>query len=941
MIRPNPPESQGSPASHVAVTSALALALLVLAVPDVAMAQDTPLLGGGSLKKPIPSVLRPEVKRALSGRTLGKAPLPPPPSTTGGGPVGPAAGGGGGGDGGPAIVDPGDRNKKSPAFGVAPGAKMPVDKAKKTLVGEEDKTDPDKDVWDNPSFEPACGHDKNKKINFNLKDVELYDVVRLMAALTCRKFIIPQNFKRGKKITIIAHDRVTVDEAWRAFLASLEVNGMTIVPSGRFLKLAQSTDAKSAPVPLYRNGARAPADERMVTRLVPLKNVDTQEITNVLLKLKSKAGEIIPYPRTNTLIITDYGHVQRRFEELLKSLDVPGGEDRVWVYQVQYATASELSGTLLQVFEQQAKGAAKGGSKIKSVKKRKGKASATTGGGGEDSLDLAVTKIIPDERTNQLVIIADERAFARLVVLIKKLDVSIPGEGQVHVYYLKNADAEEIAGVLGGLQGNQQGKRRTSTASKAKANKSGGGSAAELFQGEVQINADKATNSLIVVASLKDYLSLVHVVKQLDIRRPQVFVEAIVMEVNLSKSREVGVAVHGGVPELTSVDGESVPLLLGTNLKGGGLNSLLLNPTGLMGFSAMVAGPNKEIAGLIPGVDQIPSFGAVLNALQTNDDVNILSTPHILTTDNEEAEIKVGQNVPFIAGGGGGGGLGNLGALAGLAGGSQASSALAGLGGLGGGLGGSPFFNVQRQDVALTLKLTPQINESDFVRLQIEQTIEELGADNPGLGPTTTKRSARTVIVAKDQQTVVIGGLMRDNVIEGVEKVPFLGDIPVIGYLFRATKKTVQKQNLLLLLTPYIIRDPADFREIFARKMREYREFMEIYGKRAVEPNIPIDYRKKHGLLQEANKLLKEAMAEKEAIDRMNASQDDGGLLFEEIELRDIEELEPAEAGFEVIEPGVPPGADEDDPAPAAPAPDGEEGDAPADDDDGEDGDDG
>ncbi len=918
MIRFNPPESQGFPA--VVIAAALALAMTLFMAPSTAIAQDSPLIGGGSIKKPLPSVLRPEVKSALSRRTLGKGPSAPRVPPAGGGDPLAGGGGGGGGSAPPGLVDPEDRKKKSPAFGIAPGAKMPVDKAKKALVGEDEKPDPDKDVWDNPSFEPSCGNDKNKKINFNLKDVELYDVVRLMAALTCRKFIIPQNFKRGKRITIIAHDKVTVNEAWRAFLASLEVNGMTVVPSGRFLKLAQSTDAKSAPVPLYRNGARPPSEERMVTRLVALKNVDTQEITNVLLKLKSKAGEIIPYQRTNTLIITDYGHVQKRFGELLKSLDVPGGEDRVWVYQVQYATAAELSGTLLQVFEQQAKGG-KGGKAAKIKRSKKGKASAAARS-SKDSLDLAVTKIIPDERTNQLIIIADERAFARLVELIKKLDVSIPGEGQVHVYYLKNADAEEIAGVLGGLAGNKGGKRRK-TAKKGKKGTTGGG-AAELFQGEVQINADKATNSLIVVASLKDYLSLVHVVKQLDIRRPQVFVEAIVMEVNLSKSREVGVAVHTGVEEVASADGTAVPLLLGTNLKGGGLNSLLLNPTGLMGFAAMVQGPKIDTGDLIPGVSELPSFGAVLNALQTNDDVNILSTPHILTTDNEEAEIKVGQNVPFIAGGGGRGGLGGLGALAGLAGGagSQASSALAGLGGLGGGLGGSPFFNVQRQDVALTLKLTPQINESDFVRLQIEQTIEELGADNPGLGPTTTKRSARTVVVAKDQQTIVIGGLMRDNVVEGVEKVPFLGDIPVIGYLFRATKKTVQKQNLLLLLTPYIIRDPADFREIFARKMSEYREFMEIYGKRAVEPKIAVDYRKKNGLLQEANQLLDEAFAEKAAIDRINMDESDGRPLFEEIELRSVEELDPAEAGFEVVEPGVPPDADEDDPAPAPePAP--------------------
>ena len=212
-----------------------------------------------------------------------------------------------------------------------------------------------------------------------------------------------------------------------------------------------------------------------------------------------------------------------------------------------------------------------------------------------------------------------------------------------------------------------------------------------------------------------------------------------------------------------------------------------------------------------------------------------------------------------------------------------------------GGFGGYGGYNVQRQDVSLKLQITPHINESDFVRLELEQTIEELGADNPGLGPTTTKRAAKTTIVAKDQQTVVIGGLMRDNTIEGVEKVPFLGDIPLIGYLFRTSKRTIQKQNLLLLLTPYIIRDPSDFRAIFLRKMKEREDFIERYSHvLQKEVDIPVNYDRKHGLLEEVRQTVRRSQVEAEARRRARRALEQEVELFREIGMSDDSEEAPA-----------------------------------------------
>ncbi len=763
-----------------------------------------------------------------------------------------------------------------------------------------------------------------EKREFNYRDKEIYEIVLEVAQNFCQNFIIPPAAKRGGKITILSFEKVDRDEAWRAFLAALHANKMTVVPAGAYLKLLQSTEAKGAALPLVGPGGRVPDEDRVMTRIIPLEHVDAQEIAQVLVKMKSQVGDIVPYPRTNSLIVTDVGAVIRRYLDMLRYLDVPGGQDRIWIYQVQYGEAQELAQVLEQIFE--ANKAGKRTTTRKPVRRggsKRGHTTTTTGGGDSGS-EVEISKIIADERTNQLIFLSTERAFRKVMEVLQHIDVDVEGEGQVHVYYLKNADAEEIAGVLSSIVGGgaSSGKRRKGgKAKRTRATTSSSGGAA-LFQGEVKITADKATNALVVVASDQDYKSLVNVIQMLDIRRPQVFVEALILEVNISKTRELGLALHGGY--LHSVDGEDIPILAGTNMKSGSLNSVLVNPLSLMGLGVALRGPTLEGSGAALGLpSDLPSLGVVLNALQTNDDVNILSTPHILTTDNEEAEIEVGQNVPFIAGGMGGrsmlGGLGSLGRLASSA--TGATSALGALGGLGGlgGFGFSPYFNVQRQDVSLKLKITPHINESDFVRLELEQTIEELGADNPGLGPTTTKRAAKTTIVAKDQQTVVIGGLMKDNTIEGVEKVPFLGDIPVIGYLFRTSKRTVQKQNLMLLLTPYIIRDPSDFREIFLRKMQEREEFIERYSHvLQKDVHIPVNYEHKHGLLEEIHQVLTKARAEAKARREAMEAAEEETPLFEEVGAKDGERGGGAEAGGEGAEPGgegVEPGGEGAEPA--------------------------
>ncbi len=342
------------------------------------------------------------------------------------------------------------------------------------------------------------------------------------------------------------------------------------------------------------------------------------------------------------------------------------------------------------------------------------------------------------------------------------------------------------------------------------------------------------------MATAKDYLNLRVVIKKLDIPRRQVFVEASILEISMDRTRKVGFAYHGGG---VAGEGDSESLIFG-GVEHSNWNSLLINPLSMMGLAVGVRGSEIEGSGTLLGVGaDIPAFGVMFQALQNNSDVNILSSPHILTTDNEEAEITVGQNLPF-QGAMMGGGFGQ--AAAGAAGG--AASSLASF---------LPGVSVQRQDVALKMKITPHVNESNMVRLELEQEVSDIISQNfNGMGPATSKRKAKTVVVVRDQQTVVIGGLMSNRVRNSVSKVPILGDIPILGYLFKYKKKTTEKTNLLIVLTPYIIRDQSDLRRILKKKLEERREFIERYTSfKHTEVSSDVDFRHKRGLLAEINRV--------------------------------------------------------------------------------------
>jgi general secretion pathway protein D len=353
-----------------------------------------------------------------------------------------------------------------------------------------------------------------------------------------------------------------------------------------------------------------------------------------------------------------------------------------------------------------------------------------------------------------------------------------------------------------------------------------------------------------VVASIKDFLALREVIRRLDMPRRQVFIEAVILEVTVNNSRDFGVSFHGGKDlddgslligglqhsNLQSLNVQSIAAQ--TGLIGGAIGPLLTNTETLLGTS-------------------IPSFGLLFQALATNSNVNMLSSPHILTTDNEPAEISVGENIPYQS---------SLGGYGGNTGGTGTSTGF-----------GFPVQSIQRQDVALTLKITPHINASDMVRLEIDQEISDIAdPDFEGNGPSWSKRTIKTMVVVKDQQSIVIGGLMSDRVTYSESKIPLLGDLPILGYLFKYTQKSNSKTNLLVLLTPYVIKDQLDIEDIVERKVRERAEFTRSFATfTRLKYRPDIDYRRKRGLVEEINQTVKIIEAEARLLKELDKKADD------------------------------------------------------------------
>jgi general secretion pathway protein D len=688
-----------------------------------------------------------------------------------------------------------------------------------------------------PQFEQGVEYeprDPNYKVSLSLEDADLAELVRVIGQLTGKRFIFGGKV-RNIKASIYAPQKVTVAEAYQAFLSILETNGLTVVPHGRFLKIVETGGIATQATPTYGSEQAAPTEDRYVTRMLRLQHAPADEIGNVLGHFKSKDGDITVAASGNLLIITDTGANIRRMMQIVEEIDVGSAGDQMWIEPIHYASASEIAARINELFE------LKGGAGGKGEK---------VGGLGAGVGDLHVTKVVADDRSNSVIIVATERAYMRILEFIKRLDVPQTGEGEIHVISLQHADALELTKTL-----NELVQGAGAAAAGAQAKPPGQSPTTQVFEGAIKISADKATNSIVVTSSLRDFASLRAVVDRLDMARRQVFIEAVIMDLSVTRQDQLGVNFHGGgLADLGIGAGQSLFF--------GGLNPLNTvaplgsDPSILQGLALGVRGPG------IPGTESfsvtgqtIPAFGVLLQALTTAGDTDVLSTPHILATDNIKAEINVGQNIPLQQ---------NIGGLpsTGTGGTSGAASPF-----LGFGFGASPA----RQDVGTKITITPHLNESNEVRLELQEEISEAGDAVGQLGVVPiTKRTANTQLVVKDQQTIVIGGLMRNRIAHQETKIPILGDIPLLGILFRQTQNTMQKSNLLLVLTPYIIREQSDLRNIFERKMQERQEFLDRYFVFSDEHDYkpPHDYSRANGLLEDI-KATYRAVDEKERLEEI------------------------------------------------------------------------
>jgi general secretion pathway protein D len=591
---------------------------------------------------------------------------------------------------------------------------------------------------------------KPGQITMNFKDVDMGVLIRFISELTGKNFVVDPSV-RGR-VTILSPQKVSIDEAYKVFLSVLEVNGFTTVPAGRVIKIIKSADAKGKGTETVFQKAMTPED-KVITQLCPLRFGSVSEMAKTLKPLVPRTGLLIPYTETNTLIIIDVLSNIDRLLRIIRELDVPGIEE-IKVYRLEYARAEKLAPTLLGVFQEK--------------KRRK----------------TAVTeqiKLIPDERTNSLIVLANPKTRIRIQNLIEELDrKETKPRANIHIYRLENAVAEDIVKVLSEIPGKGAG------GDKDQKNKT------PVISKNVQISADKATNTLVIIAEPEEYDILEGVIEKLDVDRAMVYVEALIMEVSADKALDLGVEwrvgneYNGGFGE-----GSDGGVWLGGSRGGTSLLSTLEGGNLPSGFAAGVIGQAITVGGVT-----FPSIAAFVRAVRTDSDFNIISTPQILTLDNEEASIEVGQNIPFVT--------------------QQQQPSDPAL---------STTQTFEYKDVGVTLKVTPHINEAGFVRLKVEESIKNVlsqtALGGTVLAPTTTYRTVIATITVGQGETAVIGGLIEDEMNRSKTQTPCLGGLPVLGWAFKNVNDQDNKTNLMVFLTPHIL-DNTETRRALYRDKKEY-----------------------------------------------------------------------------------------------------------------------
>ncbi len=618
-------------------------------------------------------------------------------------------------------------------------------------------------------------------VTLNFVNADIEAVARTMATITGRNVVVDPRVKG--QLNLVAERPVSPAAAFQQFLAALRLQGFTVVESSGLYKVVPEADAKlqGGSVSVARGGSAASsglAGGQIVTQIFKLNYESAGNLVPVLRPLISPNNTININPGTNALVITDYADNLQRLGKIIAAMDVSNATD-VEIIPLQNAIATELAPLVARLIDG---GAASGG------------ASSTPG----QTDTFFKTTLLAEPRSNALIVRAANPArVAQVRALVAKLDQApaagnASANGNIHVVYLKNADATQLATTLrAAMTANGAGAAASSSAAPSSGNSSAGLSAAMgMGAGSTstsnqpstggQIQADPATNSLIITAPEPQYRQLRAVIEQLDGRRAQVLVESLIAEVNVEKSAQFGIQWQSLIGQNSNLIG-----IVGSNFNVGGANLFNLAQSIYQKDGQVLpsGGMNIGLAGKHNGEYVL---GALANLLQTSGDGNVLSTPNLLTLDNEEAKILIGENVPFPTGS-----YANTG--------GNTSSV-------------NPFTTVERKDVGLTLRVRPQINENGTVKLVIYQETSAVKASNEKSlnGPTTTKRSIESTVLVEDGSIIVIGGLLQDKYSGGQEKVPFLGDIPGIGALFRSDTRTREKTNLMVFLRPVVLRSGDD-----------------------------------------------------------------------------------------------------------------------------------
>ncbi len=642
-------------------------------------------------------------------------------------------------------------------------------------------------------------------VQLDFNDADLTTIIDAISKMTNKNFIYDERV-RGK-VTIKSPTLIPKEQAYAVFESVLQVKGFTTVETpGGALKIIPTRDARESTIETRVSSRPPPNMDRYVTRLIPLRYVEADTIVGTLKPLVSKDASIEAYAPTNTVILTEAASNIRRIMAILEAIDIKTNREDLAIFQIEHADAATLAGQISEIYGAESSGS----TATRRPRARSSTRAKTPAAPSSEPGALSKVRLITDDRTNSVIALGPRDKLNDVRNLIRRLDVSVSGGGRIHVYRLQHADAEDLAQTLSSLVGGRS--------SGAPAGGAAGGATAQALRtavtglaGGVSITADPATNALVIQASREGYDTVVRVIKLLDIDRPQVLVEALVMEVDVTDSESLGfngvIRLIGGDTELSAV---IAPTTINSAVKGFALGG----PIG-----AAAAGGLPLIQRFLqnttePDADGNPTksghvIETVINAAAGDSGTNIISAPHILTMDNEQAEIRIGQNIPIIS------------SRVQSAGGAQVVP--------GGNLATS--VNVERMDIGVTLRVTPQITEGDSLRLELFQEITSINlglteaqslGDPSQVGVPLSSTQIENVVIVRDGETVVIGGLLKDEYQDSVSKVPWLGDIPILGWAFKSSFRSLKKTNLLVFLTPHIIRSPNDMEFETIRKREEF-----------------------------------------------------------------------------------------------------------------------